>query len=396
MADEIIEASETTETMTQIGDKLSVEFSSDTPIETEADLFAKTKLDQSKWRVLKLRLSGSQVSMKMRRQVGMAKGKPIYETYPLKKQNFAISATLERIPPDPLREAGKILFDRMAEIAPKFRYKPVVAKQSRSKGRHLCELGLYDIHFGKLCWAEETGEDYDLRIAETIYANAVADLMDKVSGYNVDRWLLTIGNDLFHFDNYLNQTTGGTPQDCDGRYPKVIAAGEMAVVNAVNQMLLTAPVDILLVPGNHDRQSSLHAARFAWAFFHNHPHVRVDFSANPRKYYEYGQTLLGFTHSNEEKPADLPLLMATEVPAKWAATSCHEFHVGHFHKTKNVQTVTVDTHTGTLVRTLPSLCSTDAWHHRRGYVGGRHSADGLLYEYDEGFAGLFPTLARTA
>jgi hypothetical protein len=161
-------------------------------------------------------------------------------------------------------------------------------------------------------------------------------------------------------------------------------------------MLETAPVDILLVPGNHDRQSSLHAARFIWAFFHNNPSVHVDFSCRPRKYYTYGKTLLGFTHGNEEKHADLPILMATEVPRQWAETDCHEIHLGHYHKRKSIRTVSVDSFNGTDIRILPSLCGTDAWHHRRGYVSGKHSAEALLYEYDDGFSGLFSTIARTS
>ena len=73
------------------------------------------------------------------------------------------------------------------------------------------------------------------------------------------------------------------------------------------------------------------------------------------KYYEYGQNMLMFTHGDKEKPADMPLIMATEQPRCLlelsTASSC-----GHLHKEM------VNEYRGIKVRFLPSICPNDEWH----------------------------------
>jgi hypothetical protein len=110
---------------------------------------------------------------------------------------------------DPLQS----LIDGIRKIAPKA---PSV-KYKSSKDAHLLVVGLFDAHFGKLAWAAETGNDYDLKIAETVFANAFHDLISRISGYQIESIILPIGQDFFHTDNPQNATVNGTPQDVDGR-----------------------------------------------------------------------------------------------------------------------------------------------------------------------------------
>ena len=92
--------------------------------------------------------------------------------------------------------------------------------------------------------------------------------------------------------------------------------------------------------------------------------------------------LIGLTHGNQEKHSSLPVIMATERPHDWAASTVREWHVGHLHKARRVDYVGLDTHDGVPVRTLRSLSAVDAWHFRKGYVGTERAAEAYLYSRD--------------
>jgi len=49
----------------------------------------------------------------------------------------------------------------------------------------------------------------------------------------------------------------------------------------------------------------------------------------------------------------------------------------------------VDSFGSTIIRFMPSLCKTDQWHYRKGYVGGNKSMEILAYDAS-GLKGYFP------
>lgn len=257
----------------------------------------------------------------------------------------------------------------------------------RSAERHLFEVCMMDLHVGKLAWAEETGEDYDISIAEEVFRDALETLIQGVQGRCVERILFPIGNDLLQIDNLTNSTTGGTPQDTDTRYAKMYARAEGMMRYALERLSQIAPVTAPVVPGNHDRQSALSLGRTLRAWFHANDRVTIDASPRLRKYHRYGVNLIGYTHGSEEKHADLPLIMAQECGTDWAETFFREFHVGHLHKSKETRYTAGDTFNGVRVRIIPSLCAVDAWHSMKGYVGGIRSAEAYLWNHDTGYAG---------
>jgi cob(I)alamin adenosyltransferase len=362
----------------------------DAPVKTLADALRVAEVDQTVWEVDHWEVSDWTVPMKVE-QGQDAEGR-WRAARPIQTQQYRVKVYLRRVMPRALRAATDAIFERLAKHAPKY---PTPAKVKNNSGEpFLAVLGLFDVHFGKLCWAAETGDNYDTKAAEQVYRNAVDDMIAEGSGKPIDRFLLPLGNDFYHIDNSRSTTYAGTPQDVDGRYAKVIEAGEMAVVWAVERLSAIAPVDVVWVPGNHDPTTSYHLARTVAAWFRRCPRVAVDASPNPRKYLAYGSTLIGLTHGNEERFADLPAIMATERATEWAGASCREWLVGHQHRSRQFQTKPVDTHLGTTVRVLRSLAGTDAWHHRKGYVGGTHSAEVYFYGRQRGYAGHAVVPAR--
>jgi hypothetical protein len=302
-------------------------------------------------------------------------------------QLWAIKLTLRRRVTRASQVEAETILDRIRRQAPKY---PKLGKLPKPSDPHLLEIALFDVHFGKLAWRCETGQDYDLPIAKARYVAAVVDMLGKASSFPIEKILLPIGQDFFHIDNKQNQTTAGTPQDVDGRYPKVWAAGKLAAMEVVEMCAQVAPVEIIYSPGNHDELTSYHLCEYLDARFHDCDRVTVDTEPKSRKYVAYGPVVLGFTHGNEEKQGDLVSIMLHEARELMATRRTLEIHTGHFHKAKETRHVNTDTHAGGVrVRTLPSLSGTDRWHYSKGYVGAMQAAESYLWSKRTGYVGHF-------
>jgi hypothetical protein len=346
-------------------------------VKTVDDAIRKGEFDTAVWYVHSSECTSWECCLKN------AEGKP--EVVPLWRIKLSLRRRVTR---NEQREAEGLL-ERIRERAPQY---PALGDAPSMDDPHLVELSLMDVHFGKLAWRHETGKDYDLAIARRDYIAAIHDLVRKASAFQIERFLLPIGNDFMHVDTQANTTTKGTPVDADGRYPKIWETAKMACVEAIETLLPIAPVDILWVPGNHDQQASFHLCEVLGAWFRNadrFTYAKCD-EFTGRKYYPYGPMVIGFTHGDEEKQSDLPAIMMHEARELMATRRGLEIHLGHFHKAKETRYVNTDTFAGGVrVRVLPSLSGTDKWHHAKGYVGSMRAAEAYLWSKRTGYVGHF-------
>jgi hypothetical protein len=146
-------------------------------------------------------------------------------------------------------------------------------------------------------------------------------------------------------------------------------------------------VEVVLVPGNHDRTLSECLCHALAARFHMTTRVTVDVSPKTRKYFRWGTTLIGLTHGDLVKPDKLPGLMPVDMKQDWAETTCHEWLTGHGHRSQKWTTLDTDTQQGTVVRQLRALTRTDLWHFDHGYVGTSPAAECYFYEKSRGYCG---------
>jgi len=249
---------------------------------------------------------------------------------------------------------------------------------------NLLEINLFDLHLGKLAWDEETGTNYDLQIAERVFNDTIDKLIIQANPYNVDRILFIVGNDFFNVDNSRNTTTNNTPQDEDTRWHKTFSRGRQLIVNQIDKLSSIAPVDVKIVAGNHDTERAFYLGEALACWYRNCKDVTVDNTPKPRKYYRYGLNLLGFTHGNEEKILDLPVIMASETPKLWAETKYREWHLGHIHQKKEIKWISTQEHKGTVIRYMRSLSATDAWHGKKGYINNVRAGEGFIWNKDNG------------
>ena len=253
---------------------------------------------------------------------------------------------------------------------------PVVTLTPRPISGLLYEMLLYDAHIGAKAWGPETGEDYDLYIGLARYEKAFLDLLALCPG-DAERILLVVGQDLFHFDTLIQgkggATAKGTPQDVDSRWQKLF----IAVCEMMKRLIKVAAehhaVDIVVVPGNHDKQTCFYLGQYLEGVFENNANVRIDNSPKPRKYKRWGQALIGYAHGDQEKQKDLYGLMTEEEgTALW-----REWHLGHRHQEECSEDGTMR------IRTMSALTGKESWHNEQGYRG-IPGARAFLWDRDSG------------
>lgn len=257
------------------------------------------------------------------------------------------------------------------------------------QGDHLKELDFMDLHVGKLGWAPEVGEDFDTDILERRVDYAVEELFQKSAGFKIGRITIPTGNDLSQIDGNESATTSGTRVDTDSRYARILQRAVRIKRKMIDRALEVGPVEVPIVPGNHDYQTSIAIGHILAAVYEGNPHVTVDASPNPRKYVEWGQCAILFTHGNNEKPQSLPLIFAAERKELWARTTFREAHIGHFHGKKEWHFLPLWEENGVRVRVIPSLCGPDAWHHMKGFVKNIKTAQSFLWDKKSGLSGYF-------
>lgn len=258
------------------------------------------------------------------------------------------------------------------------KYSPVVEQEYPSKEDAVAyEISLPDIHYGK-----SSGQTLDE--AEEEYMNVVKDLLNKSKGLNVDKIILPIGNDGMNSEGYSRATTKGTPQHDSAEWQDTFVGYCGLMVRAICYLARTAPVDVVVIQGNHDYERMFYSGEFLRAFFLNDERITIDNNYDSRKYYSYGVNLIMYTHGDKEKPAEMPLIMATEQPMLFAKAKFREVHCGHLHKEM------VNEYRGVKVRFLPSICANDAWHKMMGYEAKR-TGQAHIWSKDRGYEGYLQT-----
>jgi hypothetical protein len=245
-----------------------------------------------------------------------------------------------------------------------------------------------DTHFGKYAWGRSTGEaDYDLDIAARLVGDASAELLGLAAGYRPGRLTVAGLGDLFHYDTPGGTTTSGTPLERDGRIQKMISVGTDSLLCVIDTAAEVAPVDALVVNGNHDETLTWAFHRIAVERYARSKRVAVDGTFTPRKYTTQDRNLVGFVHGHRAKKR-LPQLMAHEAAAAWARCPYREVHTGHLHGQAAEWSRPIETIDGVLVRVAPALCPADDWHAVSGFVGNRRAMELFVYRPDGGLQAM--------
>lgn len=249
---------------------------------------------------------------------------------------------------------------------------------------HLLVIDPADVHVGKLCTIDEGGQTYDIDKAVASVDEGVDGILAKSSGFAIDLVVFVIGNDVLHIDTPKRTTTSGTPQDTSGMWHEAFKAAQKMYVRAIEKVLAIADVRVVYNPSNHDYQSGYMLAQVVEAYFRHHPNVEFDVSISHRKVLRYGLNMIGTSHGDGAKLADLPLLMATEFPETWAECPHRYVYLHHIHHKQVHKWMSGKDYIGITAEYLRTPSPSDSWHFRNGYVGAKKAIEGFIHSKNDG------------
>ena len=138
--------------------------------------------------------------------------------------------------------------------------------------------------------------------------DAIEHLLYRAQGYYVDKILFIAGHDFLNSDGDwpIPTTTKGTPQFNSNYHIDMYRAGRKLLIKAINYLSEIANVHVMVVPGNHDRESMMHLGDTLELYYENNENVKVDNSDCLMKMIVYGKNMVISDHGDGPKANDLP------------------------------------------------------------------------------------------
>lgn len=265
-------------------------------------------------------------------------------------------------------------------------YSPDFVKFDRQplKDPHALVIDIADLHVGKYSSFFETGETYDMSKAYKVAKEGLDGLLNKSSGFQINKIVFVIGNDILHTDNPRRATTSNTPQDTSGMWYENYLMAKRIYIECIERLLPIADIHIVYCPSNHDYMSGFMLADTIHSFFRNSENVTFDLDMSHRKYYKYGDNLLGFSHGDGAKMEHTPLLMANEDPQGWAETKYRYVYLHHIHHKEQWKFKGGKDYHGVTVEYLRSPSATDSWSHRNSFQHAKKAVEAFIHSEKDG------------
>lgn len=255
---------------------------------------------------------------------------------------------------------------------------PVKAVRAKRDDKLLNLYTVSDFHLGMLAWADESGDDWDMKIAEDLFSRWFDAAFQKAP--DAGTGVINLLGDLAHFDSLVAVTpASGNVLDADTRYQKLVRYMIRMVRRVIDMALFKHKnVRLLIVQGNHDESGMIWLAEMFSTLYDNEPRVLVDTSPDVYKMVRHGKTTLFFHHGHRARFDAIEPVMIAKFRKAFGESVYSYAHVGHLHHQKIVESRNM------IVEQHRTLAAKDAYASRGGWMSGR-SANVITYsdEYGE-------------
>lgn len=261
--------------------------------------------------------------------------------------------------------ARKTALKAMAGKLPK--EKPVKCTVSKHSKQLLNCYVLTDFHLGMKAWGEETGADWDTRIAEDLLVAWFAAAIELSP--NAESCIFAQLGDFIHWDG-LEAVTPAAHNilDADTRFQKVVRVAIRAIRRIVKMLRQKHKyVHIIMAEGNHDPASSIWLREWTAAIYEDAEGVTVDKSADPYYCHEFGDTSIFFHHGHKKKFGSIDDVFVAKFREVFGRTRHSYGHMGHYHSIKVAESNLM------VVEQHRTLASPDAYAARGGWMSGREA-----------------------
>lgn len=241
---------------------------------------------------------------------------------------------------------------------------------------------LSDFHLGMFAHKEESGEDWDLDIAEETM-NKWIDKAISISPRAETGLFLQLG-DLLHTDGVLPVTpTSKHVLDVGCRFQKIVQASIRGIRRVITRMLEKYKhVHVILASANHDMTSSIWLREMFAVLYEKEPRVTIDTTEHPYYCFEWGKTSIFAHHGHKRNIKNVSQTFAGLYREVFGRTKYSYGHIGHFHhvEVKEDNLMQIEIHS--------TLAPKDAYAAHGGYLANR-KAKTILYHKEHGEVGTF-------
>lgn len=250
----------------------------------------------------------------------------------------------------------------------------------RINNDNLCnQYTLTDYHLGMMSWAEETGSNWSMKIAEEVLVRFFEEAISQSPKAN-EAIFAQIG-DFLHWDG-LDAVTPAHKNllDADTRFTKLVRVA-IRVIKRIIKMLLEKyqHVSVIMAEGNHDPASSIWLREMLSSFYEDEPRLTID--TNPDPYYcvTWGKCCLFYHHGHIRNMKNVESVFISKFKKEFGQSEYVYGHIGHLHHSKEeTNLMTIEQHR--------TLAAKDAHASRGGYGSGRDSKV-ITYHKDFGEVG---------
>lgn len=239
-----------------------------------------------------------------------------------------------------------------------------------SKGR-LLEIVVSDLHVDRFVEGRYGVEESLARLK-----TSVRDILGRGIEHGIEQVKLVFLGDTFNDDNGRRTTTKGTPQQSEGAWRTVFTRVRETIADlATIAGTLVGETEIIIIPGNHDRERSFYLAETLAGYFESSPYVHVRTNPAEIEYIDWGVNLISLDHGDSIKPRQL----ANKILRHSSGHSVIEAQRGHIH-TRTLHTEIE----GVLVRNFGSPAPESDWEREQGYEGNLSQITGIIWHRELG------------
>jgi len=257
----------------------------------------------------------------------------------------------------------KEVIDALKEKAPRLGKAPAPKAKNNEQLANLHVVT--DYHLGMLAWGEESGADWDLKIAEQMLLDLFA--YSLKSAPNATHGILCQLGDFLHYDSFESVTpTSRHLLDSDTRPQKMVRVAVRVLRRVIDMMLRKYnTVHVLMAEGNHDIMASAWLREIYAVMYENEPRISVETRPDPYYAHVWGDTVLFFHHGHLKKMAGVDVVFARKFREDYGNSKFAYGHMGHLHHSKVLETTLME------VEQHPTLAAQDSYASRGGWLSQR-------------------------
>jgi hypothetical protein len=255
--------------------------------------------------------------------------------------------------------------------------KPIERPKKQGNPNLINQYTLTDYHLGMMAWHEESGSDWDMKIAEDTLVNFFEIAISHSP--ECDEAIFSELGDFLHWDGLDAVTPGnGHLLDADTRFTKLVRVA-IRVIRRVITMLLEKyqKVHLIIAEGNHNLASSVWMREMLSSFYENEPRLVIDTRPDPYYCITFGKNCLFYHHGHKRGLNNIDSVFVSKFKKEFGESDFVYGHIGHLHnlQVKETNLMVLEQHR--------TLAAKDAYASRGGW-GSDRDAKVITYHKDYG------------